>query len=151
MSEMDIVRKLENLFSSRVKISASCEGNISLQVGKEDLRDVISYLKNEGFMHLVAITVLETNGAFELLYHLGMGGTLLTVRVNLPLNDDGVQTVVDIFPVALVYEREAHELFGVKFEGNPNLDRFILPDDWLEDVYPLKKSGTKDYEKLEEK
>jgi NADH:ubiquinone oxidoreductase subunit C len=70
------------------------------------------------------------------------GGILLTVRVNLPLNDDEAPTITDVIHGALLYEREIHDLFGVKFEGHPNLEPLILPDDWPKDVYPLRRSGT---------
>lgn len=120
-------------------------------MSKENLKGVISCLKEEGFVHLAGITALETNDAFELLYHLSREGTLLTVRVNLPLNDDRAPTITDIIPGALLYEREAHDLFGVKFEGHPNLEPLILPEDWPRDVYPLRKSGTTKEEKLKKK
>ncbi|MEM2914396.1 MAG: NADH-quinone oxidoreductase subunit C, partial [Candidatus Bathyarchaeia archaeon] len=134
MSEFAILKKLENLISSHVlEISVPREGRIYVRVGKEHLKNVTAFLKNEGFVHLVGITALETNDAFELLYHLSLERTLLTLRVNLPLNDNKVPTITDIIPGALLYEREAHDLFGVKFEGHPNMKPFILPDDWPSD------------------
>ncbi len=152
MSEPVIVQKLWSLVPSHIlKVSVPREGRIFVQVGREHLRNVIAFLKNEGFMHLAGITALETNDAFELLYHLSMEGTLLTVRVNLSVNDDVAPTITDIIPGALLYEREAHDLFGIKFEGHPDLRHFILPDDWPEDVYPLRKSGTSKEGKLKKK
>ncbi|MEM0095878.1 MAG: NADH-quinone oxidoreductase subunit C [Candidatus Bathyarchaeia archaeon] len=141
MSEVATVERLKNLISFHaIEVSAPREGRIFVQVSKDHLRNVIASLKDEGFTHLAGITALQTKNAFELLYHLSREGTLLTVRVNLPLNDDVAPTITDIIPGALLYEREAHDLFGIKFEGHPDLKPFILPDDWPKDVYPQRKS-----------
>ncbi len=143
MLESAFIKKLENLMPSHtIELLTPREGYILLLVDKENLKNVISCLKEEGFTHLAGITALETDDAFELLYHLSRRGTLLTVRVNLPLNDDTIPTITDIIPGALLYEREIHDLFGVKFEGHPNLEPLILPDDWPKDVYPLRKNRT---------
>jgi len=40
---------------------------------------------------------------------------------------------------ALWIEREMHELLGVNFPGHPNLKKLLLPDDWPDGVYPLRK------------
>jgi NADH-quinone oxidoreductase subunit C len=47
--------------------------------------------------------------------------------------------VVSLLPGAVLYEREVHDLLGVVFDGHPSLERLILPDDWPEGVYPLRK------------
>jgi len=44
-----------------------------------------------------------------------------------------------LVPGAILYEREVHDLLGVVFDGHPDLSRLILPEDWPEDVYPLRK------------
>lgn len=143
MSEPNVVKMLENLISPQnLEVSAPHAGSIFVRVSKEHLKKVIAFLKDNGFAHLSGITGLQLNGAFELLYHLSGGKILLTVRVNLPLNDDAAPTIIDIIPGALPYEREIHDLFGVKFEGYPNLEPLILPEDWPKDVHPMRKSRT---------
>lgn len=140
MSETAIVKKLSDLIPPHIMdVSVLREGQILVQVSKDHLRNVIASLKDEGFTHLVGITALQTENGFELLYHLSKAGTLLTVRIDLPLDDDVAPTITDIIPGALLYEREAHDLFGIKFEGHPDLKPFILPDNWPADVYPLRK------------
>ena len=53
-----------------------------------------------------------------------------------------VPTICDIIPSATLYERELMELFGVTVEGTPDPARLVLPDEWPEGVYPLRKSFT---------
>ncbi|MCS7114951.1 MAG: NADH-quinone oxidoreductase subunit C [Nitrososphaerota archaeon] len=142
MSEPAIVKKLKNLPPSHViEVSVPRGERVFARVNKEHLKNVISFLVDEGFRHLAGITALETDEGFELLYHLSMEGTLLTVKVDLLSNDDAAPTITDIIQGALLYEREAHDLFGIKFEGNPYLKPLILPDDWPVDDYPLRKRG----------
>jgi Ni,Fe-hydrogenase III component G len=111
-------------------------------VDKKCLKNTILFLKNESFEHLSAITGLEVDEGVELLYHLNKGGIELTVRAMLPLDELSVPTITDIIPGASLYEREVHDLFGVKFEGHPDLRRLILPDEWPEKTHPLRKHQT---------
>jgi len=141
MLESDVVKRLENLVSpSNLEVSVHRAGRIFARVGRKHLKKVIAFLKDNGFGHLSGITGLQSGDSFELLYHLNGGGILLTVRVNLPLKNDVIPTITDIIPGALLYEREIHDLFGVKFEGHPNLEPLILPEDWPGGAHPMRKT-----------
>lgn len=145
MAEPAIVKSLRNIIpSDAIEASILREGQIYIRINKDNLRNLIKVLTDEGFTHLAGITALETDNEFELLYHLTKERTLLTVRVNLNFGDDVAPTITDIIPGALVYEREAHDLFGIIFEGHLNLEHFILPDDWPRDIHPMRKSQIKE-------
>lgn len=58
--------------------------------------------------------------------------------------NEGVGSVVSVWPVANWLEREAFDMFGIRFEGHPNLKRILLPDEWQ--GYPLRK----DYDILQQ-
>ncbi len=62
------------------------------------------------------------------------------MKVLLPREDPRVRTVVPLWASANWHERETYDLFGVVFEGHPDLRRILLPEDWM--GYPLRK----DYE-----
>lgn len=62
------------------------------------------------------------------------------MKVFLPRDDPRVRSVVPVWPAANWHERETYDLFGIVFEGHPDLRRILLPEDWL--GYPLRK----DYE-----
>lgn len=75
-------RKLKNSISSyAAEVSVPREGRIIVHVSKEHLKNVIAFLKDEGFVHLAGITVLETNGAFELLYRLSVKERLISSTI----------------------------------------------------------------------
>ena len=144
MLEDEIISKLKQNMGARCVLETSVPRarRIFVRVSKKCLKDMILFLKNEGFAHLSAITGLEVNGAIELLYHLNKGGVELAVRVRLPLNEISIPTITDIILGSSLYEREVHDLLGVKFEGHPDLRRLVLPDEWTEGVYPLRKHQT---------
>jgi NADH:ubiquinone oxidoreductase subunit C len=141
MSEANITELLRRILggSSSSMISMPRNGRIFVNVNRENLRILVQSLKNEGFSHLSAITGLEAEDGIKLLYHMSSSGTILTLRVKIPLNDATAPTIMDIIPGATLYEREVHDLLGVKFEGHGNLERLILPDSWPENKYPLRK------------
>ena len=95
---------------------------IFIQIMHNSLREVITILKKTGFSHLSGITGLQnSNNSIELLYHLDRAGTLITVRAVLPESEDSITTITDLIPGSSLYEREIHDLYGIKFEGHPDL------------------------------
>ena len=54
--------------------------------------------------------------------------------------DPRIDTITGLTRSAWWIEREMHELFGIHFDGNPDLRTLLLPDDWPEGVYPLRKN-----------
>lgn len=61
----------------------------------------------------------------------------LKLKVIVPKSNPVVKTVSDVWATAEWHEREAYDLFGIIFEGNPDLRRILLPEDW--EGYPLRK------------
>jgi NADH:ubiquinone oxidoreductase subunit C len=96
----------------------------------------------ENFSHLSTITAVELEKNIEILYHMFFQNALVTLRVQVPNVKPILPSIIDIIPGAMLYEREIHDFFGVTFEGNPELSPLLLPDNWPEGVYPLKKWWT---------
>lgn len=65
-------------------------------------------------------------------------GNLVVLSTDLPSDDPSIQSLVDVYAGANWHEREAHEMFGIEFEGHPNLDRMYLPDSFIGN--PMRKS-----------
>lgn len=61
----------------------------------------------------------------------------LRVRLQVPADDVAVPTLFDVHPGTEAMEREAFDMYGVTFDGHPDLTRILMPEDW--DGHPLRK------------
>lgn len=79
---------------------------------------------------------------FDVVYHLLSIPTRAVVRLKVRVGDEGeeqphVPSVEAIWPAANWFEREIYDLFGLVFDGHPDLRRIMMPDDWT--THPLRK------------
>ncbi len=63
----------------------------------------------------------------------------VTLKVSVPKDSPKVESVESIWKTADWHEREAYDMFGIIFLNHPNLERILLPYDWEEGSYPLRK------------
>ena len=120
-------------------------GERTLVVPKSHLRRVCEFLRDVpelGCNFLSDVTGLDrfpVEPRFELNYHLLSlpNRTTLRLRVRAHGADPVVPSMTSIWPTANWHEREIFDLFGVRFEGHPNLERLLMPQDW--EGYPLRK------------
>ena len=61
----------------------------------------------------------------------------LRMRVQVPADDATVPTLFDLWPGSESLEREVYDMFGIVFEGHPDLSRILMPEDWT--GHPLRK------------
>lgn len=133
---------------------------LDVVIDRKDLKSAVTTLKiKNNWGYLAAIsgldnakyqidettkvkTILPDEGSLELLYHFCLGAAVTTLRVSVPYNDARVDSIYDLISSVTLYERETAELFGVEFTGTPSTDRLLLPDEWPEGVYPLRKAFT---------
>jgi NADH-quinone oxidoreductase subunit C len=116
---------------------------VSLETPQTRLLKLMKYtLKRTDYNHLITITCIDHGNELELCYHLTNGPLIITVRTKLPYSQLIIPTITDLAPGASLYEREIHDLFGVIFEGHPNLAPLLLPDNWPKNVHPLRKEWT---------
>ena len=117
-------------------------GKASIQVKADSHRDVLKTLleidKSAGISALTGVDMGEKIG---LMYHIRTNGAIVTIRTEVPKENPKIPTITDLIPGAHFHEREVTDLFGVIFEGHPNPARLVLPDDWPENLYPLRKDA----------
>jgi NADH-quinone oxidoreductase subunit C len=63
--------------------------------------------------------------------------TRLRIRVQVPADDPTCPSLFDVHPGTEAMEREAFDLFGIAFDGHPDLTRILMPEDW--EGHPLRK------------
>jgi len=112
---------------------------IFISVPRYDLIKTVNILSSElNINHLSTITARDTGKEIEILYHFLLNGVVITIRTMCPKDDPTIDSIVNIFPGAVLYERELNDILGVVPKGHPDLRRLVLPDDWV-GGYPLRK------------
>jgi NADH-quinone oxidoreductase subunit C len=118
-------------------------GETTLWVRPEKIQAVCRQLKEVlRFVRLTGLSCIDrypTEPRFEVFYllHSIERNERLRLKVALPGENPAVDSVVPVWVGADWYEREAFDLFGVRFTGHPDLRRLMMPDDW--DGHPLRK------------
>lgn len=97
------------------------------------LRDVY------GFNYLANLTAVDYQDRFELVYHIYSipDNRKLQVKADIDHAQPLAPSAVSIWPTADWQEREVFDLMGIRFEGHPNLQRILLPDEF--EGHPLRK------------
>ncbi len=118
---------------------------LTIVVERGALREVCAILRDTGtakFDFLSDITCADwypVEPRFHVVYHLLSIPRKERVRIKVKLtgNDPNVESITSLWPGANLFEREVFDLFGIRFNGHPNLRRIMMPEDW--DGHPLRK------------
>ena len=140
-----VAEKLKAWDSRAVAGVLEFRGETTLVVRREHIVPVAEYLAKEpslGFNFLSDITVVDRfplDPRFEVNYNFLslLRKERIRLRVMLSGKDPVVPSVTPLFPTANWHERESFDLFGIHFEGHPDLKRIVMPDDWQ--GHPLRK------------
>ncbi len=139
-----LVAALEE-FEGRVTAVEDLRSEPAFRAEREAARDFIVWLKEQpglGFSFLYLLTALDNypdEPRFEVVYGVRSLELNLDLRLNVPLRgDDAVlPSVSDHFHAALWMEREVYDMFGVRFEGHPELTRILMWEGF--EGHPLRK------------
>jgi len=117
-------------------------GELTLTIAHEQIVDACRTVQRAGynfFEDMTAVDWFPSVPRFQLSYHIlsHKFKERIRLRVMVDENDAAVDTITSVWPSANFYEREVYDLFGVRFEGHPNLRRIMMPDDWK--GHPLRK------------
>jgi NADH-quinone oxidoreductase subunit C len=140
-----VVNKLREWDAQAVAEVIDFRGETTVVVPREHLLRAAEFLAGEPslrFSFLSDITTVDRfplEPRFEMNYHLLSldRRERLRLKVRLGGSDPVVHSVIPVWPTANWHERENFDLFGIRFEGHPDLRRILMPDDW--EGYPLRK------------
>ncbi len=132
----------EALAEFKPAMSAALD-EVVLTVDRANLVKAATKLRDDprlAFDYLMCLSVVDYEDRFEVVYHLRSLAkpARFTLKVSLPYDDPIVPSVMGVWPGADWYEREGHDLFGVNFEGHPNLAPLLLYEGF--EGYPGRKS-----------
>lgn len=138
-----LVKKLKARFGEGIGDASEFIGQLSVHVDRERIVEVCDYLKSDKetqFDYLSDVTCVHyperLDAPFEMVYNLFSIPNNERVRLKAATKDI-VDSVTGVWPTANWLEREVFDLYGVQFNGHPDLRRLLLPPDW--EGYPLRK------------
>ncbi len=128
-------------------------GQRVLHPGRDELVATVDALRADGFNQLIDVTAVDYSQhdtrrdlpsgvepeRFELVVGL-LSHTRrerIRLRVQVPEADARVPTLFDLHPGSEALEREVYDMFGITFDGHPDLTRILMPEDWI--GFPLRK------------
>jgi len=141
----DVLAKISAKFADTVTVVGEPFGLPTLETGREQIIDVLGFLKNDPvlqFIYLTDITAIhypEQEKQIGVIYHLHSLVNNLRIRIKVFLvdGDTNIPTATDLWNGANWMERETYDFFGVIFTGHPDLRRILNVDDMT--AYPMRK------------
>ena len=136
------VSRLKQRFGSGIKEAATYLRQNFIIANKEVAFEVLQSLRDDDkFNYLVDVTCVhypDKEEPFEIVWILYSFTSNERLRVKTSVKEgEKAPSVVALWPTANWLEREAYDMFGVQFEGHPDMRRILLPDEWK--GYPLRK------------
>ena len=149
-TEATEVREPETFHGALVTWS---HGQRVVHPSREDYLELVRTLHDEGYLlciDLTAVDYLTHPGRvslpeqveperFEVVVNLinHAERERVRLRIQVPESDPVVPTLWELYPGTEALEREVFDMFGISFEGHPDLTRILMPEDWV--GHPLRK------------
>jgi NADH-quinone oxidoreductase subunit C len=142
MTELEILtQSMQSRFPGKIDALPVFRGETSWMVDLDCLLPCMRALKDEGFDYLVDISGVDRLGEqprFDLVYELYNHRSKNHLRVKTRASQDATAPSVSaVWRTADWHEREAFDMFGVRFDGHPDLRRILMWEGYP--FYPLRK------------
>ncbi|MCD6374128.1 MAG: NADH-quinone oxidoreductase subunit C/D [Caldisericaceae bacterium] len=151
--DQTVIDELKQEFGEHnLALQQTQDGLPTVYVAEEQVENVLHFLKNKvskPYKMLYDLTAIDERnrqhrdglpkGDFTLVYHLLSFDRNSDVRIKVALQGEypTIKSVTKIWSNANWYEREVYDMFGIRFEGHPNLRRILMPETWQ--GHPLRK------------
>ena len=139
------LQKLRNFDPGAVEETQVFRGELTINIRAHHLRGVCEFLRDEpelSFKYLADLTAVDhypSEPRFETVYHLLSieSSERLRLKIRIGGENPRVDSMVPVWPSANAFECEIFDLFGIQFNGHPDLRRILLPEEW--EGHPLRK------------
>jgi NADH-quinone oxidoreductase subunit C len=127
-------------------------GQLVLHPSVDQLVETVTALRDDGYNMLLDVTAVDyltqphrdlphgvAGARFEVVVGLisHTKRERIRLRVQVDEADPTVPSLFDLYPGAEALERETYDMFGIVFDGHPDMSRILMPDDWH--GHPLRK------------
>lgn len=148
-----LIKNIKTRFGPSILDTIIFRDEVTHLVKKDSLIEICNFLKDDPALQfnflsdIAGADYFPKKPRFEVIYHLYSIPKKHRLRLKVTIGaDETVPSVTSIWKSADWAEREAYDMFGIDFEGHPNLKRIYMPEEWegfpLRKDYPLK--GYKD-------
>lgn len=122
------------------KVLEQNEKLLFIEISDLKLLVAVGVLMENGFSRLISLGGADYQDRMEGIYHFGRYDgkpDVIALKMKIPRSEPVLPSIVKLIPGANWHERETYDLFGIRFEGHPNLERIFLPKDFP--GFPLRK------------
>jgi len=144
MTTAEVVQTLKAEFKEGILEEKTFLGETTCKVRKNILKPILHFLKQmpvpgyEILTDLTGVDFLHPIKHTQVMYLLQNRSNYERLRVTVDVEREGsLPSAIDLWEGVDWYERELFDLFGVQFEGHPDLKRILMPDDWK--GHPLRR------------
>ena len=146
-----VIARVQAQFGEEILEASVEQDQPTFVVGRETLLSLAAFLRDDpelqfarfvdicGADYLNIGQKLPRRTRFEVIYHLHSLELNRWVRVRVPVEEDDaeVPSLTGLWSGANWFEREAFDLFGIRFTNHPDMTRILMPDEW--EGHPLRK------------
>ena len=133
----------EKFGDSIISLDKIKDKRVVVKIAKDSLLPVSTYLfKDIGFRYIIS-SAMDSEEGYEIIYHFSCDKTGLIVNLDviIPKDKPEIESLVSVIKGTEWIEREIYEILGINFLNHPNLVKFLLPEDWPEGDYPMRRNS----------
>src|SRR6056300_648332 len=143
ISDEDIYQSLKNRYKKNI-LNFNLIPDLSLDIKAEIINDLVKHLKDSRdfqfttFIDICGVDYPNRNKRFDVVYHFLSMKKNKRIRIKAAIDEkESIESIVNVFPAADWYEREAYDLYGINFNNHPDLRRMLT--DYNFQGFPLRK------------
>lgn len=145
MTNQEVLTALQSKFGEAIVSHSEFRGELTVVINRASIVEVCRFLKDDaslafGFLaDLCGIDMYRSANRFGVVYNVYSYNNRLRIRLKTFAEEDDprVPSVTSVWPTANWHERETYDMFGIHFEGHPDLRRIYMPEDFQH--HPLRK------------
>ncbi len=145
ISEELLISKLKEQFPELDFVTTKFRDELTITLPKENIVDVCRYLKTETELEyllcedITAIDWSKRKDRFTVAYHIYSfkNNLRLRLKADIDASDCTIDSVTSVWEAANWHERETFDMYGIEFNGHPDLRRMYMPEDF--EYFPLRK------------